>query len=274
MADITFIDKMKLVKFLEMSSGYVMDFSNDTFQEFIWEAVGINIYDQKYEYRTGSKANRLKGFWSEESNFVVGKLVGKFLDYWMAKAQTGMVDYYQMEELYKECRSISERLMKDNIVDQIGAITAITDDKDFILLAKSIRESIEKNEPETALDRLHTYFIRFIRELCESHHISYDKNDSLNAIFGKYVKYLLQSHLIESLMSEKILRYSINILEAFNDIRNNKSFAHDNPILNYHESILIFNNISNSIKFIQTIENKNQEVFKEVTKVDWDDLPF
>jgi hypothetical protein len=74
-------------------------------------------------------------------------------------------------------------------------------------------------------------------------------------------------------MAEKILRFSINIIDAFNDVRNNKSFAHDNPILNYHESILIFNNISNTIKFIETIENKILKS-KDPQEVDWSDLPF
>jgi hypothetical protein len=74
-------------------------------------------------------------------------------------------------------------------------------------------------------------------------------------------------------MAEKILKFSINIIDAFNDVRNNKSFAHDNPILNYHESILIFNNISNTIKFIETIENKIQKT-KQPQQADWTDLPF
>ena len=57
-------------------------------------------------------------------------------------------------------------------------------------------------------------------------------------------------------MSKKILRYSINILDAFNDVRNNKSLAHDNPLLNYNEAILIFNNLTNFLNFIKKIENK------------------
>ncbi len=56
-------------------------------------------------------------------------------------------------------------------------------------------------------------------------------------------------------MSQRILKTSISNLDSFNDIRNNKSFAHDNPILNYEESILIFNNISSTIKFIEALEN-------------------
>ena len=143
------------------------------------------------------------------------------------------------------------------IIDEhIEAIQPNSNDKDFALLAKYIKDSIEKNEPESALDRLHTFVVKYARQLCENHEVMYDKEESLNSIFGKYIKFLTANNLLESIMAEKILKYSISVIEAFNDVRNNKSFAHDNPILNYHESILIFNNISNSIKFIETIENK------------------
>jgi len=57
-------------------------------------------------------------------------------------------------------------------------------------------------------------------------------------------------------MSEKILKYSIQVIQAFNDIRDNKSLAHDNQVLNYQESILIFNNVSSTIRLIQSIEGK------------------
>jgi hypothetical protein len=274
MADLTFIEKAKLEDFLGMKSGYVMDFSDRTFQEFIGEATGIDIYHVKYNYRSGSKANRLREFWKIEPNYIVGKLLGQFLDYWLSKVHTGQLRYDSVEDLYKECLAITERLKQGNVVEHINAIQAISDDRDFKLLARSIRESIEKNEPESALDRLHTFAVRFVRELCDSHKILYAKSDSLNSVYGKYVKYITDSKLIESIMTERILKYSIHVLEAFNDIRNNKSFAHDNPLLNYHESILIFNNVSNTIKFIQFLENKNKKATQLQEKTEWDDLPF
>lgn len=40
---------------------------------------------------------------------------------------------------------------------------------------------------------------------------------------------------------ERILRSSISVLQAFNDVHYNKSLAHDNPILNYEENMLVFN---------------------------------
>ena len=72
MSDLTSMEKLKLEKLLDMRSGYVLDFSNRTFQEFILDNSGLDIYDTKYEHASGSKANRLRAFWRKESNYVVG----------------------------------------------------------------------------------------------------------------------------------------------------------------------------------------------------------
>jgi hypothetical protein len=273
MVDLTYIERANIEIFLGMKSGYVLNFSDRTFQEFVGEAVGLDIADVKYHYSSNSKANRLRKFTKVESNYTFGKLLSAFCDYWHSKVHTGEIDPRDEEDLYKECVKIAERLKQVRIVEHIDAIQPNVDDRDFKMLAKSIRESIEKNEPESALDRLHTFTFRYLRELCDKHKISHEKSDSLNAVFGKYIKFLVDNKHIESTMAEKILRYSINVIEAFNDIRNNKSFAHDNPILNYHESVLIFNNVSNTIKFIEIIEI-NLKKIKEPEQADWNDLPF
>ena len=271
MADITYRENFLIEKLFEMPSGYVMDFSNRTFEQFIYDSININIYDDKYNYATGSKANRLRAFFKEESSYRVGQLLSSLLEYWHTKA---LIRQYGFElerdqNIYNECLKIAAKLKEEAIVDEIDAIKEAEDDKDFSRLAKSIRESIDKNEPEVALDRLHTYLMKKIRQLCSNHKIELKNNESLNAIYGKYIKFLVSTDKIESKMSENILKYSINILEAFNDIRNNKSFAHDNEILNYDESILIFNNVTNSLKFIESIEKKiEQESEPEI--VDWE----
>lgn len=273
MADLTYIERANVENFLGMKSGYVMDFTDRTFQEFVGEATGLDINNEKYHYSSNSKANRLRQFIKTESNYTFGKLLSAFCNYWISKVHTGEIDPRNYENVYEECLKISEKLKQESIVENIDAIQPNVDDRDFKLLAKFIRESIEKNEPQAALDRLHTFTFRYLRELCEKHKIVYEKSESLNAIFGKYIKFLLESNHIESTMAEKILKYSINVIEAFNDIRNNKSYAHDNPILNYQESVLIFNNVSNTIKFIESIESSIKKT-KEPEQADWTDLPF
>lgn len=274
MADLSYLEKANIEKLLGMSGGYVLDFSDRTFQEFIGDAVNIDIDYQIYFEIGGSKAKRLRQFIKIESNYVTGKLLFAFCEYWNSKIKIEEKIYNSGDESsYKECIKIAEKLKQDSIVENIDAIRPNVDDRDFTTLSNAIRESIEKNEPETALDRLHTFTLRYLRELCGKHKIPFQKTESLNAVIGKYIKFLIENEHIESVMAEKILKYSINVIEAFNDIRNNKSFAHDNPILNYQESVLIFNNVSNTIKFIESIEGRIK-MTKETKQEEWTDLPF
>jgi hypothetical protein len=60
MADLTNIEKRNLERLLGMGSGYVLDFSNRTFEEFVLDSIGKSIYAGEYETGGGSKANRLR----------------------------------------------------------------------------------------------------------------------------------------------------------------------------------------------------------------------
>jgi hypothetical protein len=59
-------------------------------------------------------------------------------------------------------------------------------------------------------------------------------------------------------MRERILKSSISTMEAFNRVRNEQSFAHDNPLLNYNESLLICNHVSSAIRFIAALESQTK----------------
>ena len=274
MSDLSSIEKLKLEKLFDMGSGYVLDFSNRTFQEFILDNCGIDIYDEKYAYQSGSKANRLRAFWNEESNYLVSQLISALLEYWKTLNLLHLREISLAEqELFDECHKIVDRLKNDSVVEHIEVIQSYSDDRDFSLLAKSIREGIQQNKPEAELDRLHTYVVKYIRRLCDRHGITYTKNTPLHSLFGGYVKFLRENNMIESEMTERILKSSISIMDSFNKVRNEQSFAHDNPILNYNESLLIFNNVASSIRFIQSVDGV--EVADEQHGDEaWDDIPF
>jgi hypothetical protein len=46
-------------------------------------------------------------------------------------------------------------------------------------------------------------------------------------------------------------------MEAFNRVRNDQSLAHDNKVLSYNESLLIFGHVTSSIRFIEAIESNS-----------------
>jgi hypothetical protein len=81
MSDLTFAEKQKLEQVFGMGSGYVLNFTNRTFEEFIQESTGRYIFDFRYDNASGSKAHRLRMFWQKEDNKLVGKLLSEMLDY-------------------------------------------------------------------------------------------------------------------------------------------------------------------------------------------------
>lgn len=242
---------MKLEKLLDMKEGYVLDFTNSEFERFILDNVGINIYDDYYCERGNSKANRLRVFWNKESNWVVKKLLLSLFEYIQFKdSLIGKVN----KELLNECYKIAEKLGEDNIT--INNLDSINDEN-FDTLSLAIADSIMSGLPVLALDKLHTYMMRYIRKLCLKHDIEYSNNESLSSCYGKYIKKIYADGLIESEMTKTILNAERAILDKFNYVRNNESFAHDNEVLNSKESMFIYKSIVNIINFINGIEEYN-----------------
>jgi len=162
MADLTILEKRSFEKLLQMSGGYVLNFSNRTLDEFVIDSVGKSIYDTKYSENGDSKANRLRTFWKVEPNHIVGKLIGDLLEYYKAEyASTDCVGSADRDQFLDSCQRIAQRLLQGACVPEITAIIPNSVEKDFAALAKSVRESIDKNEPELGLDRLHTFVVKY-----------------------------------------------------------------------------------------------------------------
>jgi hypothetical protein len=115
MSDLTALEKRKLEKLLGMDSGYVLNFSNKTLAEFIRDCTGCEIYDARYDYGSGSKANRLRAFWLKEDNKTVGTLMREMLDdsYELFGPQTSAT-------LKEECRRIAGRLLGQTSNASVG----------------------------------------------------------------------------------------------------------------------------------------------------------
>src|SRR5689334_2779544 len=141
MSDLSNLEKRVLEKLFGMASGYVLDFTNRTFDEFVFDNTGKSVFDAKYDCGSGSKANRLRAFWSKEPNYVVGKLLEDLLAY-VGECGVKPGD----EQLVETCRRTVQRLRQDQPVQEIEVITPLTAEKDFAMLANSVKQAIEKNE--------------------------------------------------------------------------------------------------------------------------------
>lgn len=119
-----------------------------------------------------------------------------------------------------------------------------------------MRQAIDTNQPQTGLDRLHTYFVTYMRQLCQTHGIDASRNEPAHSVLGKYLKFLKTNHHIESEMTEKILKYALGTMDPFNHVRNNQSLAHPNTMLNYDEALLIYNHVVAVVNFIRAVERR------------------
>ena len=268
LSDLSFIEKSQLEKLLDMGAGYVLDFSNRTFQELITDSVQRDIYDDKYAYAGGSKANRLRAFWDVEPNHVVGKLIADLLKYRRHLALEAD------EQLWRTCVEVVDRLRKGAPVIDVDALCTQPGDPAFDMLARSVKQAIDGNEPESALDHLHTYVVMYMRRLCQRYGIAAPREKPLHSLVGEYVKHMRGQGRIESEMTDRILKSTISIMEAFNRVRKQRSLAHDNSILNYKESLLIFNHIASSIKFMEALERDGETRESDNSHLPGEEFPF
>lgn len=82
MSSLTHIEKQKLERELAMSGGYVLNFTNRTFEEFFREVVGVQIYDPRFNLSSGSKANRMRAFWQVATDEQLRLLLSGLIDGW------------------------------------------------------------------------------------------------------------------------------------------------------------------------------------------------
>jgi len=79
-ANLSSVDKRILEELLGMSGGYVLDFTNATFQDF-FKDFDINIYAKKYALYGDSKGKRLRAFLQVEEDILVGRVLNALLEY-------------------------------------------------------------------------------------------------------------------------------------------------------------------------------------------------
>lgn len=237
-----------------MGRGYVLNFTNSTFEAFLNDH-GVAIYGGLYSDVGSSKANHMRSLLNKGTDWAVGTILADLIAYGESEGCLG-----GDEALKATCRQIAERLQTVAPQADLDALIAAADGSTDDLLLRHIREALQKDVPQGVVDRLHTFMVAYVRRLCQKHGISIHNPNGetkpLHSLFGEYVRWLRSSGHIESEMSERILRTSISVLDAFNDVRNSQSLAHDNPVLGYDEATLIIGHVSGLVRFINATEQR------------------
>lgn len=108
MSSLSMADRHNFEKLLGMSGGYVLNFSDRTFGEFVFEAVGLDIHAEKYTAEGTSKAKKLRAFLHLEPDYTVGKLLSALIDY---DASLNTALDAEARALGEKCRQIATRLL-------------------------------------------------------------------------------------------------------------------------------------------------------------------
>ena len=266
MAELTYREKADLEALFEMSSGYVMDFSNNSFSRFIGDVVNIDIYDGAGYTEYASKANKLRQIWSNEPDNIVGPLLVALLkyceDYKLRRESLTEYDSKKIGELLL----VAERL-KGN---QLSVELPQKHEETLQTLKEDINSALSRNKPELVLDRLHTFSTKLLRQICEDNGITTvnDKGENfpLHSLAGMLKKKYEQDELFQSSFTAAAIQNSISLFDKYNAIRNNQSYAHDNPILGTMEAEFAVRIMADVIVFLDKAETYRKQQQKSKAK--------
>lgn len=231
MSGLKSIEKQVLENLLEMKGGYVLDFSDRTMGNFFDEELGLNIYDEKYNYASGSKANRMRGFWKNADNEIVGKSILKLIEYIEHRIILGEFkqDDYSEKKINK-AKEIANSLLgsnKDNYTEvEVGVQADFANEQINISLNKDVFSHVQGLLKDAhyfnAVEESYKIVRQKLREITgeEQAHKAFSETNKIK-IFGRESKNAAEKDFFEGI---KFLHMAIQ------NLRNEKAHTPANEI--------------------------------------------
>lgn len=234
--------------------GYVLDFSDRTIAEFFEDEFRID-FDDEALTGDGSKRVRLINLLQGTDSFIAAKVLRTLWDRreGLVMRQGAHLNLDEEAEVQRAYLRIVEEIDGRTDAPSSDALDRFTIDRTLEELVADIERSLRANKPEAAIDHLHTYCMKKFSHLLNLRGIDFGDDEALHARFGKYRKAVVaEMDLTE--FTNRALKMAISHFDAFNDLRNNHSFAHDNPILDPAEARYVFENIHAVLRFVRSVE--------------------
>lgn len=247
---------------LGMQSGYLLGFSDKSFGDFFNEEVGIDPdappSKSLFSAYGTSKAKRLRSFITRARPHLVARALRAL---WEEREHSMLEGSGPREDQLKDVyfRIVARFEGEKHTIDSTG-IEAFEANETLQELVAAIRRDLDAGRPNAGLDRLHTYCMKRFASLVIKHGGDpCDENDALHARVGRYAKALKAERSLTE-MSERIIKSSISTFEAMNEIRNNKSFAHDKETLvPMDEAKFIYDSVTALLRFLKTADAQKFE---------------
>lgn len=248
-------DRIILEELFNMKTGYVLDLSNNSLKDLIQGCTGIDIYSSAGYEDYCSKAWKVRTIWNQESDRIVGAVNIALLEY----AELYYLRKNQLDD--SKYRIIKKMIEKSELLTNHESDISLpaSEEESITILLEDIDSSINRGHPELVIDRLHTYTIKYLRELSKKHYLSIKDRHGhfypLHSLLGSLCKRYAEDGI--GGFSITALKSCISIFEKYNELRNDMSYAHDNPILNTNEASFAIRIMAEVLKYIETIEDSN-----------------
>ncbi len=144
MSSLTMSEKYRLEKLFDMGSGYVLNFSDRTFGDFLGE-LGIDIHDGKYSGQGSSKAKKLRELWRIESDHVVSEVLSRLISH------RSTYDMPTDGSLVTDCTAIAARLRSGSVPIAALKSNSIVFDSRYISRQVARMEGAIHSDPALAI---------------------------------------------------------------------------------------------------------------------------
>lgn len=236
-----------------ISSGYVLNFSDRTYAEWFEEELGVEIDAERYRFKGDSKGNRLRAFVEIEPAHVVARTLRALWEYRRTLPATVFQHPEESGTVQEQLFAVIDRLESGSDAPTTDAIVPFSRDETLAELIEAIQRDAQAGKPAAALDRLHTFSMKKFAHLLGQRGIDTNTAEPLHSRVGKYVKALEAERELRPI-TKQIFKNSVGIFQSYNDVRNNASFAHDNPIVEPNEARFIFDTIVAMLRFVRSVE--------------------
>lgn len=234
-----------------MEGGYVLDLSNREFAELVRAEVGTDIMDAGYAASGTSKANRLRSFLEQSGPAEAAQVLRGLWEHRTLRGWTpGDIVEPNPGAVRERYMAVVGRLERQADLSDTGALSSFVDDATLEQLVEAINRDVAAGRHSASLDRLHTYCMKRFARLLDESSVGWSKEEPLQNRVGKYFRWLRGERELSG-MSQQIVKNAMGILQQFNDIRNNRSFAHDNEIVDAEEARLIFEAVTAILRFVE-----------------------
>jgi uncharacterized protein (TIGR02391 family) len=206
MSDLQTSEKQILENLFGMEAGYVLDFTDRKIKEFFEDELNINIYNKKYKYASGSKANRMRKFWKVANNKIVGQSILKLIDYINTQITLGVTKKDNFpEEKITLAKKIAKRLLGGKIDVQRKDVTVeanIINEQINITLNPKIFSHVQgllnNGHYYNAIEESYKIVRSKLREITgkEKAHEAF-KEDNYSLIFGHKAKNEIENDFFE-----------------------------------------------------------------------------